>query len=231
MLVAFVLKRTVRRTLAISVLPSGAVEVVAPKGAALEAVRAKVLKRRQWIRKQQIAFLKEPPALPARPQFESGETFRYLGRQYLLRLVRDRTAERVSFKIEGNRLLMRVKAPSDTKFIRERLKDWYRRHARRVLGQLVDECAVNLAPMGIVVPTFGLRRMKGRLGSYTASGRLMLDPRLVEASTAVIEFVIVHELCHQREMNHGPGFFRLMDRALPSWRERERRLLRFEVSE
>jgi predicted metal-dependent hydrolase len=52
----------------------------------------------------------------------------------------------------------------------------------------------------------------------------------VEASTALIEFVIVHELCHQRELNHGPAFYRLMDRALPDWRERERKLLRYEFS-
>lgn len=229
--IPFALKRTGRRTLSISVLPDGSVEVVAPKSASLELVRTKILKRRAWIRKQQVAIVKDPPAIPARPQFESGETFRYLGRQYLLRLVRDRTAERMSFKIEGNRIVMRVNAPSDTKLVRRRLRDWYVRHARIVLGRIVAECAVKLAPMGIVIPDYALRRMKGRLGSCTPSGRLLLDPRLVEASTGLIEFVIVHELCHQQEMNHSPAFFRLMDRSLPGWRDRERRLLRFEVSE
>lgn len=229
--IPFALKRTGRRTLSISVLPDGAIEVVAPKNAPLELVRSKILKRRAWIRKQQIEFIKHPPALPAAKKFESGDTLRYLGRQYLLKLLRDRNAERVSYKIEGNRFVVRVQAPSDTRNVRKRINDWYLRQSRIVFDRIVAECAVKLAPLGIRVPEFALRRMGKRLGSCAPSGRLLLDPRLVEVSTGLIEFVVVHELCHQKEMNHGPAFFRLMDRALPDWRARERRLLRFEFSE
>ena len=127
--------------------------------------------------------------------------------------------------------MVRVQAPSDTRNVRKRINDWYLRQSRIVFDRIVAECAVKLAPLGIRVPEFALRRMGKRLGSCAPSGRLLLDPRLVEVSTGLIEFVVVHELCHQKEMNHGPAFFRLMDRALPDWRARERRLLRFEFSE
>lgn len=226
----FVLKRTGRRTLAISVLPDGSVEVVAPKGVAVERIRERVTARGQWIRKQQREFAMLPPALPSRPDYRSGDSWRYLGRKYVLRTVRDRNARRVSFRLEGNRFIVRAKAPSDTALLRSKINEWYLRQARRIFGELLIESAARLAGLGIVNPGFALRRMEKRLGSCAPSGRILLDPRLVEASRSLIEFVIVHELCHQRELNHGPAFYRLMDRAMPDWRERERRLLRYEFS-
>ena len=226
----FVLKRTSRRTLAISVLPDGSVEVVAPKGVAVERIKERVTARAQWIRKQQREFAMLPPALPSRPDYRSGDSWRYLGRKYVLRTVRDRNAQRVSFRFEGNRFVVRAKAPSDTALLRTKINEWYLRQARRVFGAMVKSSSERLGALGITTPGFALRRMDKRLGSCAPSGKLLLDPRLVEASTALIEFVIVHELCHQRELNHGPAFFRLMDKAMPDWRERERKLLRYEFS-
>lgn len=226
----FVLKRSSRRTLAISVLPNGSIEVVAPKGVAIERIKERVAARAQWIRKQQRDFATLPPALPSRPDYRSGDSWRYLGRKYVLRTVRDRTAQRVSFRFEGNRFVVRAKAPSDTALLRTKINEWYLRQARRVFDAIVTDCAGRLGSIGISKPDFALRRMDKRLGSCAPTGKLLLDPRLVEASTALIEFVIVHELCHQRELNHGPAFFRVMDRALPDWRERERKLLRYEFS-
>ncbi len=226
----FALKRTGRRTLAISVLPDGSVEVVAPKGVATERIKERVVARAQWIRKQQRAFAALPAALPPRPDYRSGEGWRYLGRKYVLRTVRDRTAQRVSFRFEGNRFVIRAKAPSDKWLIRLKINEWYLRQARRVFKEIMGDCAARLASLGISHAGFALRRMEKRLGSCSPTGKLLLDPRLVEASTALIEFVIVHELCHQREFNHGPAFYRMMDRAMPDWRDRERKLLRYEFS-
>lgn len=226
----FVLKRTDRRTLAISVLPDGSVEVVAPKGIAAERIKERVTARAQWIRKQQREFAVLPPALPPRPEYRSGDSWRYLGRKYVLRTVRDRSARRVSFRFEGNRFVVRAKAPSDTALLRTKFNEWYLRQARQVFCAMVKASSERMGVFGITTPGFSLRRMDKRLGSCAPSGKLLLDPRLVEASSALIEFVIVHELCHQRESNHGTAFLRLMNRALPDWRDRERALLRFEFS-
>ena len=226
----FVLKRTGRRTLAISVLPDGSVEVVAPKGVATQRVKERVIARAQWIRTKQREFAALPAAMPPRPDYRSGDCWRYLGRKYVLRTVRDRSAQRVSFRFEGNRFVVRAKAPSDTALLRQKIHEWYLRQARRVFSKILAECAERLRPHGIVRPTTALRRMGRRLGSCSPTGKLLLDPRLVEASPSLIEFVIVHELCHQRELNHGAAFFRVMDQVLPDWRARERQLLRYEFS-
>jgi predicted metal-dependent hydrolase len=228
--IEFSLKRTARTTLAISVLPDGAVEVVAPKGSDVGRIKDRVAARGIWIRKQQREFAAHPPALIIAPSLRSGGGWRYLGRQYVLRTIRDPKAERVSFRFEGNRLAVRAKAPSNVALLRRRIGAWYLRQARRVFAAIIRESSNRLKALGVCEPAFALRRMDKRLGSCAPGGKLLLDPRLVEASHSLIEFVVVHELCHQIELNHGPAFFRLLDRAMPDWRQREKQLLRYEFS-
>jgi predicted metal-dependent hydrolase len=80
-LIEFRLKRTGRRTLAITVKPDTSVVVTAPVGVGVEAVKARIRKRAMWVRRQQEYFGRFLPKLPPR-RYVSGETHRYLGRQY-----------------------------------------------------------------------------------------------------------------------------------------------------
>ena len=226
----FRLKRTSRRTLAISVLPDMSVEVVAPRGALLEKIKERVRARGAWIRRQQRGFASMNAPTTAKASGTSGDSFPYLGRKYVLRTVRDRLARRVTFRFEGNRMVVRCKAPSDKQLIRRKIGEWYSRQARRVFTAVLNEAAGRIGHMGITAPAFSLRRMQKRLGSCSPTGRLLLDPSLVEVSPAPIEFVMVHELCHLVHMDHGPAFQRLLTTLLPDWKEREQRLLRHEFS-
>jgi predicted metal-dependent hydrolase len=60
-------------------------------------------------------------------------------------------------------------------------------------------------------PPLRLQPMKRQRGSCSPAGRLTPNPHLVKAPRACIDYVIVHELCHLREQNHGPAFHRLLD--------------------
>ena len=60
--------------------------------------------------------------------------------------------------------------------------------------------------------------MKARWGSCARSGAITLNLRLMQAPLALLDYVIVHELCHLWEMNHGPAFYARLDQALPGWR-------------
>ncbi len=84
--IVFRLRRTSRRTLAITVQPDLGVLVTAPRKAALETVLGKVRSRAGWIKRQQRFFGEFLPQTPTR-RYLSGETHRYLGRQYRLKVV------------------------------------------------------------------------------------------------------------------------------------------------
>jgi predicted metal-dependent hydrolase len=87
------------------------------------------------------------------------------------------------------------------------IERWYREEARRQIAAAV------LRPGRI-----GIRDPRTRWGSCSARGSLSFSWRLVIAPAEVLEYVVVHELCHLRELNHSQRFYRLLDDARPGWR-------------
>ena len=85
------------------------------------------------------------------------------------------------------------------------------------LGRFPDPEAFR--PKGLMV-----RRMEKRWGSLSPSGRQLLNRRLIEAPVDTIDYVTAHELGHMAEPHHGAEFYRLLDRVMPDWAGRKRRL-------
>jgi predicted metal-dependent hydrolase len=77
---------------------------------------------------------------------------------------------------------------------------------------------------GHALPIF--RSMPRRWGSWTASGRISLNPDLIRAPTAGIDNVIAHELIHLIHPHHGQAFYDLLETLIPNWRSRKQRLER-----
>lgn len=94
----------------------------------------------------------------------------------------------------------------------------------------LDEWLDDLMPFwceqfDIVPPHVSLRVMRSQWGSCRgATRRISLNIELARRGYEMAEYVLVHELCHLFEMNHGPRFYALMDRHLPDWRDRKARL-------
>jgi predicted metal-dependent hydrolase len=83
--------------------------------------------------------------------------------------------------------------------------------------------------LGIPFPELWVRPMKNRWGSCTASGRILLNLKLIQVPKDLIDYVILHELCHLKEHNHSSRFYELLNRVLPAWREARRKLNLHEV--
>jgi predicted metal-dependent hydrolase len=74
------------------------------------------------------------------------------------------------------------------------------------------------------VPKLMIRPMTKRWGSFTPKGSLVLNLDLIRAPMRCIDYVIVHELAHAFEPDHGVRWRRLMDKAMPDWRDRKQQL-------
>lgn len=228
--IAFDVVRAERETLGIHVHPSGRVEVRAPLEAAAEDVRARVQRRARWILRHQRRFAELVQDQPAK-EYVSGETHRYLGRQYRLKVipVGDAASMEGERYGEGVRLVGRyfevhTTEPGDPAHTRELLERWYREKAERHLRERFERGCGLMARYGVEPPPLQIRRMERRWGSCTPSGRVLLNPRLVLAPTACIDYVVVHELCHLQHPHHSRDFYDLLGRVLPDWEERKARL-------
>jgi len=213
-----------RKTLALHVYPDGRVSVRAPEHSSREAIAGIVHKRAGWIVKQQQRFKSYAPPTVLPREYVSGESYRYLGRQYRLKVL-DGTLEQV---IPGRTELLVTARDREPQRVRRLLERWYREQARRIFADRLAICWPRVAHLELAYPTLSVRRMKTRWGSCGRNGRILLNLRLIQAPLDLIDYVIAHELCHLKEHNHSKRYYALLDVAMADWHDRRRRLNEYE---
>jgi len=212
--IEFELVHSDRDTMAIHVHPDLSVVVDAPLGSSLGDVLDRVQNKAKWITKQQRQYFAHQPTVTRIPRFESGETHYYLGKQYRLKVVED-DIERVRFY--RGRLYIHLRNPHNYDHKQKMLQKWYRVRAGFVFSQQLDTCYPLIEPFGIAYPDLKIRDMKSRWGSASPQGNITLNLRLIYVPKRLINYVILHELCHLREMNHSTDYYELLGSVLPNW--------------
>lgn len=184
-----------------------------------DLILAKVLKRKTWIMTQRREFQAMNATRPVL-RYVSGATHRYLGKQYRLKI---ETSDETGVSLKGAFLHVRDRERNETAIIMA-LQTWYRDRAKQQFTQRLavweDWCARRRLPE----PKLRLRAMAKRWGSALKDGTICLNPELIKAPSACIDYVIAHEVCHLKHPNHGPAFWRLLDQVCPSWRSLKKRL-------
>ncbi len=213
------LKRTRRKTLAISVLPDGSLELAAPETAALEDILRRVEKRLAWIKTQRRAFREMNATRPAL-RYVNGATHRYLGRQYRLKITK---GESQTVALRGAYFHISTPNTGENE-VKQALEGWYRHQSRlqfqRRLATWAEWCRHRKLPQ----PKLRLRRMPKRWGSALPDGTICLNPELIQAPSACIDYVITHEICHLKHPDHGPKFRALLQQLCPDWKRLKERL-------
>lgn len=219
--ITYTVKTSDRKTLAIHVYPNGDVLVDAPLAASLMAIAQKVKKRASWIFKQQLQFAAYPPVMPER-RYVSGESYRYLGRQYRL-LIKEGVREHV--KLINGRIVVETVNPENPKKIKALLVYWSRSRAQIIFSERYHVCVQLVAKLDIEhYQGFQLRVMPKRWGSCSSQGNIMLNPELIAAPKECIDYVITHELCHLKIRNHSQAFYKLLAKVMGDWERRRKRL-------
>lgn len=217
-----------RRTLAIQVRPDTSVIVRAPLGSKLDTIDHIVLTRGAWIVKQQKKFATYGTRRSLTRQYADGELHPYLGREIPLRVIACND-ERVM--LEGDMLTAFVRDVLDAARVERMIRRWYRQQAGTFFEERLRAWLPVFEQRGIHPPkTLTLRDMKSRWGSCSARGRVTLNVRLMHVAPELIDYVIVHELCHLKELNHGKGFYALLGSIMPDWKARRDALYQVELS-
>ena len=219
--ISYTVVRRERKTLEIGVEPDSSVTIVAPFAASQETIAAKVQKRASWIIEQQNYFEQFSPRMPEK-RYMSGETHLYLGRQYRLKVIE---AKQDSVKLLCGHIVIQIRHPENCEEIRVLLNQWYRTKAREKFLERIEACAQRFSKPSSVMPTgITIRGMQKRWGSMSHTYRLLLNQRLIQAPTYLIDYVITHELCHIIEPYHNTRYFRILERAMHDWEKRKNRL-------
>ena len=214
------LKRSHRRTLAISVLPSGEVEITAPVGSSSDAIKVRIAKRAGWIARQRRYFSSLRVQQPKR-RYSSGATHRYLGRQCMLKVIERRGQTKV--KLKGNILQIETSVNSSDQ-VERLVTKWMRERAIQEFAHRLEKWHSWFAKNRLKLPRLIVRRMAKRWGSAQPTGLIYLNPELIRAPSACIDYVIVHEICHLKYSNHGKDFYAELEKLCPGWKQLKRKL-------
>lgn len=206
----FHLEYSNRKSLGITVKPDLSVLVKAPLNTPLSKAKEILRKKAPWIIKQQSYFLTFHPKTPAR-KFISGETHLYLGRQYRLKIL-NRNAE--SVKLKGKFIEV---ATFNKSRVKQLVNEWYLKNAKTKFDSLANPLIKKFKKYKVEPTAIVLRAMPRRWGSCTEKRKVILNPELIKAPKACIEYVIVHELCHLIYHDHTQKFIDLQTKEMPDW--------------
>ena len=206
----FHLEYSDRKSLGITVTPEMNVLVKAPADTSLEVVKEKIKKKAPWIIKQQSFFLSFQPKTPQR-KYVSGETHLYLGRQYRLQI---QIGNEELVKLKGRFIEVTTSEKSRAKDL---LNNWYLQHARTKFHAIAQPLIVKFKKYKVEPSSIVLREMPTRWGSCTPKGKIILNPELIKAPKACIEYVIIHELCHLIHHDHTQKFIDLQTKEMKDW--------------
>ena len=218
--IGYEVKFSRRKSLGIKVYPTGDVEVLAPIDTSSEAIEQRVLRRAQWIVRQQNYF-KELGERSPEKRFISGESHYYLGRQFLLR-VEEGKPNSVRYK---GRYFEVICTP--TSKAKKLMKAWYKSHAKIKFAEFAEPIIARFEKYGVAPSSLYIQEMENRWGSCTPKGKIILNTQLIRAPRPCIEYVITHELCHLLHPDHTKAFWELLQKEMPDWERWKNKLERF----
>lgn len=205
---------------AIHVNPDGSVSVDAPVGFNEDSIKRAVQKRAKWV-VNHVTEAHERYAHVRPKDYVSGEQVLYLGRRYMLKVI-PVTGKPAATRLMGNRLEVQT-ATGTSDEIRGRIRAWHRVKGRDYLARRIDSLAKSL-PWVSAPPPFRLLEMSRQWGSCSPAGEIILNPHLIKAPRACIDYVVIHELAHLKHHDHGTAFWKLIDAHAGDWRKAKHHL-------
>lgn len=201
--------------------PQGFVVLDAPPNVSMEEVRAVITEHRRWLW-HKLKALDSSDALSSRLSYADGEMLHRLGKTLTLRVLPGLFESLVATE----KTVMITSPQTDPHHIKAMLTRWYQCEAQAVLAEVLAGFA-ELPWLTAGLPAWKHRYMRSQWGSCSASGKLSLNTHLVKTPQRLIEYVVLHELCHLEHHNHGPQFHALVTRYMPDWRARSSELNKY----
>lgn len=216
MRVSYLFQRVRRRSIGFVVGPDG-LEVRAPKWVTLKEVELGLQERGEWVLRK-WAEVQERQKNIRQIEWVDGASLDYLGSAIHLRLSPEVGRSELH---EGGELKLALPLNAEASQIRDAVQAWLMREARELFQLRLNFFAPQ---MGVQWRKLSLSNAGSRWGSARIDGAIRLNWRLIHLKPEAIDYVVVHELAHLREMNHSPAFWKVVAEILPDHVERRKAL-------
>lgn len=203
-----------RKTYGIYIDVYGNVELRVPKDAK-EAQIDKILEERyDWIIKKSME-MKERTKGFKKKAYVQGENFLFLGEEYPIEIIENNELNRDYVEFIDHQLKVYIRNYEELK-VQEALKRYYYQQCKAVIENRIHFYSniIKVKPKSI-----RLSDNKSNWGTCNSKRELSFNWKLIMAPIEVIDYVVVHELCHILHMNHDRSFWRLVGKYMPNYEE------------
>jgi predicted metal-dependent hydrolase len=217
--IQFTLERKNVKNVNLNIKPDMTVYVSAHEKVPLEFIFDFVKTKASWISKHVGYFKEVQPEVQSAREYVSGESFKYLGKQYRLK-VEENNPERVLYY--RGCIYLYVKDKYDFTRKESLFKGWMRERANLVFHDSLAKLYPLIQKYNIPKPNLSIRTMKARWGSCLVdSNTILLNLELIKAPKYCIDYVVLHECIHFIHKNHDESFYNFQSVLMPDWKQRK----------
>lgn len=178
-----------------------------------------------WISRKQSEYKENEVRIEImRPSFQNNSTVPYLGKNLKLNVIRSYSITKDSIRLKANQLFTLIKTDNkatDNVMLEPRVKllyeKWIAEESKSLFEAKVSEFSkkIGVSPSKIVI-----KNLKNRWGSATKEGKINLNYNLIKAPENIIDYIIIHELCHFKIKKHSHQFWNLLSKYIPDYKEK-----------
>ena len=218
--IEFELHRKKVRNINLNIKPDMTIVVSASQKVPLDYILNFVKEKAPWIIKNVKYFKDVRPEYTTKKDYVSGESFKYLGKQYRLKV--EETKEHESVKYYRGYICIQVKDKKNYAGKEKLINNWFREKAKLNFKESLERVYPIVEKYGINKPEIQIRTMKARWGSCLKDKNIiLLNAEMIKAPKFCIDYVILHELIHFKYRNHDGEFYDFMTSLMPDWKQRK----------
>lgn len=215
----YYIKRSKRIKTSELIVDSDRIEIRTPLNKTLEDTRDIVRNKAQWILRKQNEYRNSIQEI-IKPTFEENSTLPYLGKNYHLRISKNQPRNTIRFA--NGEFVVDVTssdASQDTKAeIRELYEEWLKSIAYQILVRMTE---INAQKLGVNVQKISAKSsLKSRWASLTRKGSINFNMHLIKARRDIIDYIVLHEVCHFKIKGHSHHCWDLLYRYMPNYQEK-----------
>lgn len=185
-------------------------ELILPFGVSLNEGEKFIFRNREWIQKHFARYEKREPA-----------DFFYLGRRIRIEHRVSLNEKHIRVEMLNDNELLVTSAPGRTVPFEKVYDLWLRNQAKYIIPKRVSYLA---EIHGFTTGRVSIRNQKTRWGSCAHNGNLSFNSKLMMFDPEILDYVIIHELCHLREMNHSAKFWKNVEAIIPHYKDLKSKL-------
>jgi len=171
----------------------------------------------KWIIKKQKEYKEEAPEI-TRPTFREGFSLPYLGKNYETCIMNDRNndGDKIEFQDKFVIILGKTGSYNKQNRVRSLYEDWLYDKARNIFDEKIKHFS---SVVGVTPKKLVLKKLKNRWGSLAKNKTMNLNLNLIKAPEDVIDYIIIHELCHFKIKGHSHKFWTYVHNFVPDYED------------